>query len=99
MDGSEDHSSSSNGKTKVESQRRTEAPKFSKFLVIPNHRIREAGGVCWGGAPVPCQVYREGPKQGSWGPRVVKRTPQLERGGLNSNIIFTCADFISTPSL
>jgi len=74
-------------------------PKFSKFLVIPNHRIREAGGVCGRGAPVPCQVYREGPKQGSWGPRVVKRTPQLERGGLNSNIIFTCADFISTPSL
>ena len=45
-------------------------------------------GVSVGRGPSSCQIYREGPKQGSWGPRVVKRTPQLE-GGSTGKTIFS----------
>jgi hypothetical protein len=35
-------------------------PKFSKFLVIPNHRIREAGGVCGEGPQFPARFTGKG---------------------------------------
>jgi hypothetical protein len=56
-------------------------------------------GGCGGGPQFPARFQGKGQSKAPWGPRVVKRTPQLERGGLDSNIIFTYADFISTPSL
>ena len=52
-----------------------------------------------GGPQFPARFQGKGQSKAPWGPRVVKRTPQIERGELNSNIIFTYADFISTASL
>jgi hypothetical protein len=64
----------------------------------PPHLWSVVGG--YGGGPqFPARFQGKGQSKAPWGPRVVKRTPQIERGELNSNIIFTYADFISTASL
>ena len=50
-------------------------PKFSKFLVIPNHRIREAGGVCGRGAPVSLPGLQGRAKARLLGPPRCKANP------------------------